>query len=206
MSETAAPADHAKRLRFAAGPLATDYRMHWRRLASWRDAFLLFWIFSLVGHVLEILWALLPSAVTGAPSHLSTIPLVAVAAPYGLGALALIWLIWPLVQKKRLNAAGVFLLSALVTATIEFLCAAAITLWLGRNPFWDYSGESFNLFGFVCLRNTVAFGLGGVLLLYLAFPWLNNLLKKIKSQYLTAAFWVLFASYAAIQVRVIWFS
>jgi len=189
-------------------PISTVYKMRWTTFASWRDAFLLFWVFSLVGHILEFAWASIPFAISGMSSHITKIPLIAIAAPYGLGALALIWTVYPLLAKGKIGVFWVFVLSAVIATAVEFICAAIIVLWLGHNPFWNYSGEPFNLFGFVCLRNAIAFGVVSVPMLYWVFPYCNNLLRKITVRWrsqLNASFWVLAISYFAIQIWVIWF-
>ncbi len=40
--------------------IETDYSDDWHRLIFWRNAFLIYWIFSLIGHVLELIWVNLP--------------------------------------------------------------------------------------------------------------------------------------------------
>ena len=180
-------------------PIPTTYKMNLKSFKFWRNAFLIFWIFSLLGHLLEYAWAAIP-LLFDRPSHIHSIPFFVVAAPYGLGALALIWLIWPLVKRGRIGVVATYLLSILITSTIEFICAASVVLFFGYNPFWNYSSQPFNLFGYICLRNSLAFGFVAVLMVYYAFPLLNNFLNKFKGRWLNVAFWVLFVGYMSIQI------
>jgi uncharacterized membrane protein len=189
-------------------PIATDYKMNWKSFAFWRNAFILYWIFALTGHFLEYVWAALPLSINGMATHDTGIPLLAVAAPYGLGALAMIWVAYPVVARGRIGFPLTYLIGVLVATAIEFVCAAVLTLFIGYNPFWDYSGDAYNLFGFICLRNSLAFGLVAIVMLYWVFPFINNWLNKVVKNFprmLNAGFWVLFVSYSAIQVWTIWF-
>jgi uncharacterized membrane protein len=185
-------------------PISTTYDTNWRQLSFWRDVFWLFWIFSLIGHLIEFVWALLLQ-LFGEPSHIATIPILAVAAPYGLGALALIWTIYPLIKRRQVGIFKVYLAGVLITTAIEFICAGLIVLVMGFNPFWNYSDQPFNLLGFVCLRNSLAFGLVAVPMLYFVFPIINNWLKKIPKRLLNPISLALFVGYVAVQIWRIWF-
>ncbi|MDO4271722.1 MAG: putative ABC transporter permease [Candidatus Saccharibacteria bacterium] len=187
-------------------PIETDYDDNWRTWKFWRNAFLIYWIFSLVGHILEIIWVNLPLLVGLPPTNV--LPLLVVAAPYGFGALALIWVIYPLVKKNRANAGTIFVLSCILGGVVEFICAAAIVAITPNhvNVFWDYSDQPFNLFGWVCLKNCIAFGIASVPGVYWGFPLVNNFinwLDKKQTKLLTVSSAVLFVVYMAIQVMVV---
>lgn len=187
-------------------PIPTDYDDNWRSWKFWRNTFLIYWIFSAVGHVLEIFWVNMPLLVGQPPTNV--LPTFVVAAPYGFGALGLIWVIYPIVKKKKANAGTVFLLSCILGGVVEFICAAAIVLYTPdhTNPYWDYSDQPFNLFGFVCLKNCLAFGLASVPGLYWGFPIVNNFINWLDARWrkiLNVGTWVLFVVYATIQVMVI---
>ena len=193
--------ESARRKRKIFRRISTKYDTNWRSFKFWRNAFILFWIFSFLGHILELAWGALPM-LFGQPmtEFAANLPIFTVAEPYGFGALALIWLVYPFVVRDKLNIFWTYFLSVLVTTAIEFICAAVIVLLLGHNPFWDYSNQPFNLFGFVYLRNSLAFGFAGALMLYYVFPAVNNLLNKVKAQQLNVFFWILFVSYLLTQV------
>jgi uncharacterized membrane protein len=178
---------------------ALDWR-NWRQSEFWRNLFLYFWFFSFIGHVLELFWVGLGRNFSQSIAASPGIPLFAVAAPYGLGAVALMLLVYPLVREKKINMTMAFFLGMLIASAIEFLCAAVIVLIAGHNYFWDYSDEPFNLFGWICLRNSIAFGIASVAALYWLFPVSENLMTKIKNNHLNIVFWVLFVGYLSVQI------
>lgn len=177
------------------------YSQNWRQMKFWRDMFLYFWFFSLIGHVVELIWAILGVMFTlKSAGHLATIPVFAIAAPYGLGALALLILIYPLVKRQKLGLVSAYFLSVAITTIIEFISALLVVLVLGSNPFWDYSNRFMNLFGFVCLSNSLLFGVISVISIKWLFPWTEKWRSKIDETYLNLAFWVLFPSYLLVQI------
>ena len=177
------------------------YNQNWRQMKFWRDTFLYFWFFSLIGHIVELVWAILGIMFTvKSAGHLATIPIFAIAAPYGLGALALLLLIYPLVKRQKLGLVSAYFLSLAITTVIEFISALLVVLVLGSNPFWDYSNRFMNLFGFVCLGNSLLFGVISVISIKWLFPWTEEWRSKINERYLNLAFWVLLPSYLLVQV------
>jgi len=143
----------------------------------WRDSFLIFLLGSFIGHVFEmILWL---GLVNQNPDwQLPWMPFI--AEPFGLGALAIIWFIYPLVKSHKVGVFGAFVSGAFVATAVEFLCAATIVAILGHNPYWDYSTVTqFNLFGFVCLHNALGFGLGALVYIYFFFPWFDKWLDRL---------------------------
>lgn len=184
-------------------PIETNYDGDWHTWKFWRNSFLIYWIFSLVGHVLELGWVNLPLLIGQPPTNV--LPLFVVAAPYGFGALALIWVIYPLVKKNKANAATIFVLSCILGGTVEFICAAAIVAFTPDhvNVFWDYSAEPFNLFGFICLKNCLAFGAAAVPGVYWVFPVVNNFINWLDQNWrraLNVVSVVLFVVYMTIQI------
>jgi uncharacterized membrane protein len=177
-----------------------ETRPHWQTLVFWRDLFLYFWIFSLVGHIIEIIWALLGNATGLREVPASTIPLFAIAVPYGLGAAALRLLLYPLVQKKKINLAATFILSALLTTAIEFVCAALMVAFTGHLAFWNYSDRFLNLWGYICFTNSLLFGLGSTIALKWVFPWFDRLLAKIPKKWLNLGALILFIAYILSQI------
>ncbi|MCL2174077.1 putative ABC transporter permease [Candidatus Saccharibacteria bacterium] len=176
--------------------------LSWRQPQFWRNLFFYLWGFSFLGHVAEIFWALLGNAFGWRETPASTIPLFAIAAPYGLGAVALLLLLYPLVQKKRIGPVVAFAASVLITTVIEFLCAMLLVAIFGHNSFWDYSGRFMNLGGYVCLGNSLMFGLGSVVMLWWIFPGVEKILGRVRERYLNIIFWVLFIGYILSQIYI----
>lgn len=182
------------------------YNKEWHRPKFWRDMFLYYWIFSLIGHIIEIIWALFGELIgLRITPTFDTIPVFAVAAPYGLGAVVLLIFIYPLVKQKKLGIVGAYFMSVFITTLIEFVCAALIVLFVGHNSFWDYSDRFMNLFGFVCLGNSLLFGVISIFSLWVLFPWTEKLRHKVSEFYLNLAFWILFVGYILVQVARLFF-
>lgn len=179
-------------------PIETTYKIE-NTFEFWRNSFLFYWIFSFVGHLLEYVWAVY-LILNNEPSPLYTIPFFVVAAPYGLGALGVIWILYPLVQKKKINPVQVFFISIVIATIIELICSLLVIMVLGSNPIWDYSDQFMNLGGHVCLRNSIAFGFACLLLVYYIFPLVNNFIKKQKAKYVNIAFWIISIGYILAQI------
>lgn len=147
----------------------------------WRDSFLIFIIGSFVGHFFEYILSIglveIHPGWTIAPTPL-------IAEPFGLGMMAIMWIIYPLVKKHKLGTFGTYIAGALLATTIEFVCAAVIVVVLGSNPYWDYTEVTrFNLYGFVCLHNGLLFGVGALGTIYYFYPaiakWIDRIGNKI---------------------------
>jgi uncharacterized membrane protein len=178
----------------------TKSHRDWRRPQFWRNLFLYFWVFSLVGHIVEIIFAILSHLAGVRVVPIDTIPIVALAVPYGLGAVVLLVFLYPWFQKKRINLFVAFVLGAFLTTVVEFICAALLVIFVGHNPFWNYSHRFANLFGFVCLGNSLMFGLAAIIALKWVFPFTEKLLDSIKPRCLNVAFWILFVGYILSQI------
>ena len=177
------------------------YDQDWRQVRFWRDIFLYYWIFSLIGHAIELLWASFGVMLTiKSAGHLATIPIFAIAAPYGLGAVALLLFVYPLVERRKLGLIRAYFLSVVITSVIEFISALLVVFVMGSNPFWDYSNRFMNLFGFVCLGNSLLFGVISVVSIKWLFPWAEKWRAGISENYLNIAFWILFPSYIVVQL------
>jgi uncharacterized membrane protein len=185
----------------SAGQVVSLYNKELAKPHFWRDMFLYFWIFSLIGHIVEIAWAVFGMifGLTFTPV-LSTIPIFAIAAPYGLGAVALLILVYPMVKYKKISFGWSYWLSVMIATVIEFVSAVLLVIFMGHNYFWDYSDRFMNLFGFVCLGNSLLFGVISVMALWLLFPRTEKLRQKISEQYLNISFWILFVGYVLVQI------
>ncbi len=74
----------------------------------------------------------------------------------------------------------VFLLSCLITGTLEYLSGFLILRLTGER-LWDYNTEIWNwlnIGGFVCLRSVLVFGVGGLALVYMVIPIVKNFYEK----------------------------
>lgn len=133
-----------------------------------------FWIFmlySFIGFVLEVFFAL----ATGNPKRdrkcLYFLPLCPV---YGLGALFILVLPAPV----RENPFFLFLLGGLAATVAEFFMGLFYERLAGVR-FWDYRHLPFQVGGQVCLSFTGIWGLLSLGLVYLTHPWVEGILSGI---------------------------
>lgn len=158
--------------------------------------FIVYLVFSIVGHYGEVIWAEFIHLVSGGPLQQHIIPnIIPTAAPYGLGAIAVIMIVWPLVKKHKAHPTIVLLLNIIIVGIVEYVCAAVIVLFTGHNYFWDYSDQPFNLDGYICLGNTVIFGVAATLFIYFFYPLFKRTIEHFSKQQINAIFWVSIIAY-----------
>jgi len=175
---------------------AESEKLTWRQPAFWRNAFLYYWFFALFGFILEVVWRQVTNNQYYDPFDIPTIAPLAV--PYGLGAVALILIVWPLCQRfKKMNILLIFVLATLVTTAVEYLCSVIIVAFMGSNPFWDYSSFPFNFQGHICLHNAVLLGIVSTIFLRVIFPRIEQRVAKTSSKLLNDLFLLLFVTYLA---------
>lgn len=94
---------------------------------------------------------------------------------YGFGGLLMMYL----TKDIRDNFLLTFLISMSVGAIIEYVSSFLLEK-IFHVRWWDYSlTDKLNLNGRICMRNTLAFGIGGCILIYSALPGVNALLDFI---------------------------
>lgn len=171
------------------------------KLRFWRDSFIVFISAGLLGHVVDLLWRMMMNV----PIETwiwQLVPLV--AEPYGFAALALLWFVYPLARSKKVGTFAVYLIGTVVTTAVELVCGLVLmAAHGGYNPYWDYSHLPFNIFGQVCLYNSVMFGLAAVAFVYFAFPWFDSKLKLMNKWVvngITIAFVLWYATSLAFQM------
>jgi len=167
----------------------------WRTFAYWRELAIYFWVFSILGSYLEVLALLLSLSGTWRPVMVSYLP---VAAPYGLGIAAIIAIILPIVKRYKPHVITTFVLCTLVSSAVEYASASFVVFFNnGHNQYWDYSGQPFNLNGFIALKSSVIFGILLVLFIYFLYPICEKYIRRIDAKWLNLVFWVMLVAYAA---------
>lgn len=73
---------------------------------------------------------------------------------------------------------AMFVMAAVVCTLFEYI-TSVIMEKLFHARWWDYSSEPFNVNGRVCLHNSLAFGILGVLLLYFINPFVEGILSSL---------------------------
>lgn len=153
---------------------------------------------SVVGHYFEIVWHFFrdhlddPSYIV---NQLLTVIPPPLAEPYGFGAVAIVLLVVPLVERYKLGVVKTYLLSVLVVSVVEYLCAAILVLLFGHNYFWNYSGIPFNVQGYINLATSLAFGVGATLFVFLLYPACERALQRLNRNQLRVTSSVLLVLY-----------
>ncbi len=125
-------------------------------------AFLVFIVYSFIGWLSEVAYCYFifeRKLVNRGFLHGPLCPI------YGFGALIVIYLLAPF----RGNLAILFAMSVVWTTVLEYLTSWALEA-VFSTKWWDYSALRFNLHGRVCLRNSLLFGIMGVLAVYFVHP------------------------------------
>ena len=95
---------------------------------------------------------------------------------YGFGALVMIIYL----EQYKNNLVTVFILATVICSILEYF-TSFIMEKLFKTRWWDYSHEKFNLNGRICGKNAILFGLGGVIIIYIAHPLLKGLFECINT-------------------------
>ncbi len=135
----------------------------------------LFWLFligSFFGTILETGWALVMEHCFEMRVGMVLGPFIPV---YGGGAVAITLCLYKLHRKKDLI---VYLASALIGATFEYLCSYFQEMFLGTIS-WDYSDTPFNLDGRTNLTFALIWGVLGLAWLRYLYPVISRLIEKI---------------------------
>ncbi len=133
------------------------------------NVYLLFWIFSILGWILEMIYCAIDDK-----KIVNRGFLIGPYCPiYGFGALVML-----LLTPFKDSAIITFILALLLCSVLEYF-----TSYLMEKVFkvrwWDYSHESFNINGRICLKNAIAFGALGVLFNKFLEPYFNDFINLL---------------------------
>lgn len=118
-------------------------------LYTWYQWLLFFFIYCFIGWIIESTYVSVRSLhfVNRGFLRLPLLPL------YGSGAIIMLWLSLP----AQGNLFLVFLFGMLGASALEYVTGYAMER-LFKMKYWDYSNNPFNLNGYVCLTNSIAWG------------------------------------------------
>lgn len=131
--------------------------------------YLLFWTFSIIGWLMEV--------VVCSFSDKRLVNRGFLIGPYcpiyGFGSLIMLLLL-----PYKDNLFVCFILALVLCTVLEYI-TSYIMEKLFKVRWWDYSSDSFNINGRVCLRNAIAFGALGVLFTRYLNPLYMNLISSL---------------------------
>lgn len=160
------------------------------------NIFLLFVIYSVLGWILEVF-------VVGinAKKFVNRGFLIGPYCPiYGTGSVLMVLML----NKYKGDYLALFVLGATVCSILEYL-TSYIMEKLFKARWWDYSNDKFNINGRICLRNAVAFGVLGTVLVEFVNPFIQSLILKLSMPIyyiLCAVLFVIFVTDVSISFNV----
>ena len=144
--------------------------------------FLSFFIYSIIGYISEVLYVYIYSKKWVNRGFLNG-PYVPI---YGMGGLLVTFLLTGYYNDPIV----VFIMALIICSVLEYF-----TSWLMEkmfhNRWWDYSDYKYNVNGRVCLKNSVLFGIGGLIFIYAGNPLIYLFLHSIDIKYQEIATFIL---------------
>lgn len=149
---------------------------------------MMFFIFCFVGWVWEVSLAFISEDmfVNRGTLHGPWLPI------YGTGGV----IILVLLKKPALE----FVAAMVLCGCLEYFSSWYLEMTHDGQRWWDYTGYFLNINGRICAEGLLTFGLGGLTIVYLLAPALDNLLSRIDARKLGIVAAVLLVLYCADQV------
>lgn len=83
---------------------------------------------------------------------------------------------------------------------VEYFTSWFLEVTKDGQRWWDYSGYFLNLNGRICAEGLLVFGLGGMVIVYVAAPLLDNMVDKVPAKILVPVCVALTIVFAADQI------
>lgn len=112
---------------------------------------------------------------------------------YGTGGI----LILTVLNRFRQSPALEFAATVILCGIVEYSTSVYLEWAHDGQKWWDYSGYFLNINGRVCAEGLLVFGLGGIAIVYLVAPMLDNLLQKVSRKILIPICLLLLALYGS---------
>ncbi|HJF93533.1 MAG TPA: DUF975 family protein [Lachnoclostridium phocaeense] len=163
--------------------------IHYLRHYSIWSIILLFFIFSVIGWAWEVSLHLVTDGefVNRGVLHGPWLPI------YGGGGVLILMLLNRLRNRPVLEFAGIVILCGCV----EYATSLALEILHDGERWWDYSGYFLNLNGRICAEGLLVFGIGGIAIVYMLAPLLDNQIQRIRSWILIPLCLILLTVFAA---------
>ncbi len=162
---------------------------HYMRHYSVWSLVMLFFIFSIFGWCWEVSIHLVLDGVfvNRGTLHGPWLPI------YGAGGVLLLTLLNRLRGRPVIQFFSIILLCGVV----EYWTSYYLEIVYDGKKWWDYSGYFLNLNGRICAEGLLVFGMGGMVIVYIAAPLLDNCIRRIRKDALMWSCVVLLCLYAA---------
>lgn len=115
---------------------------------------------------------------------------------YGAGTVLILVLLnrfrrWPVVE---------FVTAVILCGCVEYFTSCYLELASNGKRWWDYTGYFLNLDGRICAEGLLAFGMGGMLMVYVLAPFLDQIIRQIPFKPLAISCVLLVGVFGADQV------
>ena len=146
------------------------FTIYYMRNYSLTSLILIFLFFSFFGWAWEVILHFIQAGewVNRGVLHGPWLPI------YGSGGILMLLFLKRLRSKPVLHFFGTIILCGIV----EYFTGYACEVFLGRR-YWNYDGYFLNLHGRICAEGLLAFGIGGILMVYFLAPLLDDLLRRV---------------------------
>ncbi len=153
---------------------------------------LLFFVFSFIGWLWEVSLHLITDGVfvNRGALHGPWLPI------YGWGGV----LILMILKRLRKSPLKEFAATIFLCGFVEYFTSVYLELTHNGVKWWDYSGYFLNLNGRICAEGLLIFGLGGLAIVYVAAPVLDNMIRKLNKKVAVTLCIILVAVFATDQV------
>lgn len=158
-----------------------------RRYSIW-SLIAMFFIFAIIGWVWEVVLHIIVDGefVKRGVLQGPWLPI------YGYGGI----LILTVLNKFRAKPLTQFIAIIILCGTIEYFTSVYLETIYNGQRWWDYSGYFLNLHGRICAEGLLVFGLGGIAIVYIAAPLLDNIVKKVNHKKLVTVCCILVILFA----------
>ena len=141
---------------------------------SFLKIFLLFWLFSVLGWILEEL-----AFIVADRKLVNRGFLIGPYCPiYGFGALIML-----IISPYKDHMFVCFILALVLCSVLEYF-ASYLMEKIFKIRWWDYSKEKHNLDGRICLKNLTHFGIGAIAVVELLNPLIDKYLFRVEPKLL----------------------
>lgn len=166
--------------------------LHYMRHYTLCSLILMFFIFAFIGWVWEVSLHLVSDGVfvNRGVLHGPWLPI------YGTGGV----LILVVLNKFRAHPGIEFFTTVVLCGIVEYSTSYYLEMAHDGTKWWDYTGYFLNINGRICAEGLLVFGIGGMAIVYLLAPLLDNHIKKIKNGVLIPICAVLVVTFVVDQV------
>ncbi len=172
--------------------IKTMSNLRYLRCYSITSVILIFFFFCMVGWTWEVSLHLITDGefVNRGTCYGPWLPI------YGFGGTLILLLLYSFRKKPWLE----FVLAMVLAGGVEYYTSYRLEKLHDGMKWWDYKGYFLNLNGRVCAEGLLVFGLGGIAIVYIIAPMLDNQFSKIPKKVIIPICIVLLACYGADQI------